>query len=214
MENVTDRVSNPFGMRPPEEYPPVDDGPDAVYGYGDANADFYVVGANPTVHGGETTGVPFTETVGARRLQRVLHDVGFLAEPYSDRPDADNLFVSYLFMPRLPNGRSPDEGDYETMERFFDAEFRAINPHVVLPVGATAIDRVLESYTTLRRKFTVPIDEDDVHATEARGRGFLVVPVKEPANWTVEDEAALRDRLTAILNSDYRQTKGVSTIVG
>jgi uracil-DNA glycosylase family 4 len=214
VENVTDRVSNPFGMRSPDEYPAVDDGPEAVYGYGDANADFHVVGAHPGVHGGERTGVPFTETDGAIRLQGVLHDAGFLSSPYSDRPDVDNLFCSYLFMPRLPGERSPGGDDYDAMERFFDAEFRAINAHVILPVGATAVDQVLESYTTLRRKFPDPIDDDAVHATEVRGRGFLVVPVKEPTDWTDADERALRDRLAAILDSDYRQTKGVATLVG
>ena len=43
MKRVTDRVSNPFGMRAPGE--------PAVYGYGDANADFHVVGADAETHG-------------------------------------------------------------------------------------------------------------------------------------------------------------------
>ncbi|WP_257299985.1 uracil-DNA glycosylase family protein [Haloarchaeobius sp. FL176] len=214
MENVTDRVSNPFDMHPPREYPPVDDGPDGVPGYGDANADFHVVGASPTQHGGETTGVPFTETEGARRLQGVLYDVGFLAEPYSDAPEPTNLFASYLFMPRLPEGREPTDADYEFMERFFDAEFRAINAHIILPVGATAIDRVLREYTTLRRRFPDTIDDRAIHATEVRGRGFLVVPVADPETWDDEEAEALRERLRAILDSDYRQTKGVATLVG
>ena len=39
MENVTDRTSNPFDMRPPCER--------FVPGYGDANADFHVAGDHP-----------------------------------------------------------------------------------------------------------------------------------------------------------------------
>jgi hypothetical protein len=36
----------------------------------------------------------------------------------------------------------------------------------------------------------------------------------EPADWEVGDERALVDRLEALLDSDYRQTKGVATTVG
>ena len=116
MKRVTDRVSNPFGMRAPGE--------PAVYGYGDANADFHVLGTDAPTHGGAETGVPFTDSVAGERLQGALH------------------------------------------------------------------------------------------AEEVRGRGFLVVPVAEPADREPGDREALVDRLAALLASDYRQTKGVATTVG
>ncbi len=195
MERVTDRVSNPFGMRAPGE--------PAVYGYGDANADFHVVGTDPATHGGAETGVPFTDSVAGRRLQGVLHAVGFAAEPYSDEPALSNCFLSYL---RL----SP--GDPADLERYVDAELRAINAHVLLPVGDGALSYVLEAFTTQARKR--PHDADRLHGTEIRGRGFLVVPVAEPARWADGDAEALTARLEAILARDYRQTKGVATRVG
>jgi uracil-DNA glycosylase len=190
VERVTDRVSNPFGMRAPGE--------PAVHGYGDANADFHVIGADGETHGGTETGVPFTRSIAGERIQSVLHSVGFAAEPYSDRPELENCYLSYLHL-------SP--GDPDDLERYADAEIR-----VLLPVGDEALSHVLTEYTT--RAGSVPMDSSRLHAAEVRGRGFLVVPVGEPAAWDDGDEAALVDRLEALLNSDYRQTKGVATRIG
>jgi uracil-DNA glycosylase len=178
-------------------------GEPAVYGYGDANADFHVVGADAETHGGAETGVPFTDSVAGRRLQAVLYAVGFAAEQYSDAPDLSNCYLSYL---RL----SP--GDPADTERYVDAELRAINAHILLPVGDDALSFVLERFTTRSRK--LPHDAARLHAGEVRGRGFLVVPVADPAAWPDGDEAALVDRLETILDGDYRQTKGVATRVG
>ncbi len=195
MKRVTDRTSNPFGMRAPGE--------PAVYGYGDANADFHVVGADAATHGGAETGVPFTGGVAGRRLQSVLHAVGFAADPYDDAPALSNCYLSYL---RL----SP--GDPADLERYVDAEIRAINAHILLPVGDDAVSYVLDEFTTRARK--LPHDAARLHAGEVRGRGFLVVPVRDPGDWVDGEEAALEKRLAAILDGDYRQTKGVATRVG
>jgi uracil-DNA glycosylase family 4 len=211
VQNVTDRTRNPFGLVVPDRFAG-DDDPPAVYGCGDANADFHVIGDRPSAHGGDETGVPFTESIAGKRLQRVLHETGFLAAPYADEPDASNLYLSYLFMGRRP--RSPGPRAYAALERYFDTELRAINAHVLLPVGACAIDRVLEEYTTQRRKVGREIDDAALHATEVRGRGFLVVPIRDPVDWSDADGQALVARLNEVKNRDYRQTKGVATRVG
>lgn len=195
MERITDRVSNPLGMRAPAE--------PAVYGYGDVNADFHVIGADGDTHGGVETGVPFTRSTAGERIQSVLHAVGFAAEPDSDRPDLGNCYLSYL---RLAPGDAAD------IERYLDAELRALNAHILLPVGDDPLAYVLREFTTQAR--SLPADAERLHATEIRGRGFLVVPVGEPTAWEPGDEAALVDRLEALLNSDYRQTKGVATRIG
>jgi uracil-DNA glycosylase len=195
VKRVTDRVSNPFGMTAPGE--------PAVYGYGDANADFHVLGLDGETHGGTDRGVPFTGTLAGRRIQETLHAVGFAAEPYSDAPELSNCYLSYLWL-------SP--GDPADLERYADAEIRAVNAHILLPVGDEALSYVLTEFTTQARK--LPHDAARLHATEVRGRGFLVVPVREPAEWEPGDRPALVDRLEALLDSDYRQTKGVATTVG
>jgi uracil-DNA glycosylase len=212
VRNVTDRVQNPFGMRPPV----VDGRREAVFGYGDANADFHVVGDYPGVHGGAGqrigtektaappggTGIPFTETLAAERLQGVLHDVGLLAESYSDEPGVRSLFASYVHMSVTEGGRRPDAAEYDGLEPYFDAELRAIAAHVIVPVGERATRQVLDAYTSQARRVE---SAAAAHATQVRGRGFLVVPVKEPEDWRDGDAAALRSCLADVLDRDYRQ---------
>jgi len=209
VENVTSEVSNPFGIR----YP----GP-AVPGYGDANADVHVVGDHPGRHGGAGTGVPFTERVAGVRLQRVLHAVGLLAEPYADRPDVTNCFCSYahpgVWSPaeRSEAALDPDEASYADAERYLDAELRAVNAHILVLVGDRALGYGLREHTALADR--LPVDAAALHAEEVTGRGFLLVPVMEPSAWTPAEERSLRERLETILGRDYRQTKGVATTVG
>ena len=192
MKNVTDRTSNPFGMRPPcEEFVP---------GYGDANADFHAIGDHPGVHGGRETGVPFTNAAG-RRLQGVLHAVGLLDDSGSDAPETETVFFSYLHT-CVPDGE-PTPASYADCERFLDAELRAISAHVLLPVGERATRYVLANYTA--RLATDDLDMDDLHATELRGGGWLVLPIAEPAGWTNDDANRLTRALETLLATDYRR---------
>ena len=210
MKNVTDRTSNPFGMSPPCEVA-CSEGVSAVMGYGDANADFHLIGDYPGVHGGTETGVPFTGSVAGERLQPVLYERGFSTLPYADDPEYANLFASYCHMCCVPDG-DPSAESYADLERFFDAELRAINAHILLPVGKRATTHVLREYTTLAHR--VDLEMETLHARELRGRGFMVIPIREPTDWTDGDRDRLVEKLEAVLASDYRQTKGVATLVG
>jgi uracil-DNA glycosylase family 4 len=191
VENVTDRISNPFDMRPDcEQFVP---------GYGDANAAFHVVGDHPGVHGGVDTGVPFTNDPGLR-LQRALAEAGLLRE-VGDEPAASQTFLSYLYMCVAED--PPADDDYADMERFFDAELRAIAAHVLLPVGARATRHVLETYSARAAK--VSSDMDDLHGTEILGSGFLVVPIKDPAEWGEGDHERLVAGLRELQRTDFRR---------
>jgi uracil-DNA glycosylase len=201
VENVTDRSSNPFGMRPPCER--------FVPGYGDANAHFHVVGDHPGVHGGAGagdpsidgagTGVPFTNEAGLR-LQRALAEVGLL-DRVGERPAVNRTFLSYLHM-CVPDGE-PTADDYADMERFFDAELRAIAAHVLLPVGERATEHVLEQYTA--RAWKTDVDMDRLHGSEILGSGWLVVPIKDPSEWDDGDDERLVASLGDLLSTDYRR---------
>lgn len=209
VKNVTTRVSNPFGMRAPRF---VRNGERrAVYGYGDANADFHVIGDHPGVHGGLDSGVPFTGSDAFDPLWTVLHDVGFASESDGEPPTLSNCYVSYLHASTTEDGVDPTPEQYARLEPFFDAELRAINAHVLLPVGPRAIEHVLAEYTTQAYRYD---DLDALHGQEIRGRGFLVIPVRDPADWGETDADTLRRTLRDLLRSDYRQTKGVATLVG
>ncbi|MGA9403229.1 MAG: uracil-DNA glycosylase family protein [Haladaptatus sp.] len=203
------RVRNPFGMRPSCQCEERHDGDCAVFGYGDANADFHLIGDHPGTHGGTETNVPFTGGEAGEKLQPVLNDVGLLGDVYSNEPTIANLFMSYLHMSRLPDGRPPTPKEYDDMERFFDAELRAIAAHVLLPVGETATEHVFWEFTAQADKYGFDGGTPDMaalHAEEIKGRGFLVVPIRDPREWDADDGDELRERLTGILSSDYQQS--------
>lgn len=164
------------------------------------------------MHGGRESGVPFTGSAAGRRLQGVLHEVGLLEAANAAAPTVSNLYLSYLYMCAGEFDQTPSPREYATHDRFVDAEVRAVNAHVLLPVGRRATEQVLDAYTTRARK--VPSAMDDRHGTDIRGRGFLVIPIKEPVEWATEHRDTLLATLRRILASDYRQTKGVATLVG
>jgi uracil-DNA glycosylase family 4 len=188
VENVTDRTSNPFGMSPSCDR--------FVPGYGDANADFHVIGDHSGVHGGRETTVPFTNEAGMR-LQRSLSDVGLIDKP-SDKPDVNGTFLSYLHMCVVDG--TPTEHEYVDMERFFDAELRAIAAHVLLPVGERATRHVLETFTARTGR---AMDMEELHADEIRGSGFLVYPILDPDEWTKRAAEQLVQALSDLQATDF-----------
>ena len=194
MRNVTDRTSDPFDLDPPCDR--------SVPGYGDANAHFHVVGDHPGRHGGVETGVPFTGTPAVERLQRALRDGGLLEETGTP-PVVDRTYLSYLHMCVVEGDRDPTPAEYADMERFFDAELRAIAAHVLLPVGRRAVWHVLREYTA--RDASMADDLAAIHATELRGGGWLVVPVLDPADWSDDDERRFVDALVDLQRTDYRR---------
>ena len=207
---VTNRRSNPFGMRAPcptkcsEEV-------SAVYGYGDVNADFHIIGDNPNRHGGKRTGIPFTDSIWGEAVQSILLATGFMKDEPSQRPTLRNCYMSYLYM-CCPAETAPTASEYDRLERFFDAELRAINAHILFPVGERVTRRIVRSYTTQAEK--LPTAMVDLHATEIRGRGVLVVPILDPRNLDSDTRTEIVELITDIKQSDYRQTKGVATYVG
>lgn len=200
MKNVTDRTSNPFGMRPPCER--------FVPGYGDANANFHVVGDRPDVHGGAETGVPFTGTAAADRFQRALRDADLL-RTVGDEPEVNETFLSYLHM--CVSDGAPSEDSYADLERFFDAELRAISAHVLLPVGARATAHVLETYTAQAQK--TEIDMERLHGEELHGSGWLVMPVRDPAAWAETDDERLVSALRTLKSTDYRRESDLGRFI-
>ena len=190
VKNVTATLHNPFGFQQPCA--------PFVPGYGDANADFHVIGDNPQVHGGVESGIPFTGTPAAERFQRALVAGGLLGEAGTP-PTVEKTYLSYLYM---CGDRDPTDEDYADHEPMFDTEVRSITSHVLFPVGERATEHVFANMTSERPE---TVDMERHHATEVRGSGWLVYPVKEPTAWTDADESELVSALQALLATDYRQ---------
>jgi uracil-DNA glycosylase len=236
VKNVTDRTRNPFGMRP--------DCAAFVPGYGDANADFHVIGDHPGVHGGLDERIPFTGEPWSPAFLGALADAGLLAgggtgddraetaadrsdaadadrsgtadgspseaaEDHAGRPSTDRTYLSYLHM-CLPDGE-PTAASYDDMERYFDAELRAIAAHVLLPVGAKATDHVLRQYTA--RAWKTAVDMDALHGEELLGSGWLVLPIKDPAAWDDGDADELVEALRQLRSTDFRRESDLGRFI-
>jgi uracil-DNA glycosylase family 4 len=190
--NVTDRIRNPFGMEPDcEQFVP---------GYGDANADFHVVGDHPGVHGGVETGVPFTGTAAAERLQAALREAGLL-RTVGDEPEVNRTFLSYLHM-CVPEGEVT-AAEYADMDRYFDAELRAIAAHVLLPVGERATRHVLREFTAQAHR--TDINMARLHGQELLGSGWLVLPIADPVEWDDDEAERLVESLLELQSTDFRR---------
>ncbi|SNR25738.1 uracil-DNA glycosylase family protein [Halorubrum vacuolatum] len=206
MYNVTDRMRNPFGMEPDcDRYVP---------GYGDANADFHVIGDHPGAHGGIDSGVPFTGMPWSAAFVDALAEAGLLSSgeeftngegPFGVR----RTFLSYLHM--CATDGEPTAADYDDMERFLDAEVRAIAAHVLLPVGARATDHVLRTYTA--RAWKTTLDMEALHAEELLGAGWLVLPIKDPADWADGDAERLVTALESLQATDFRRESDLGRFI-
>jgi uracil-DNA glycosylase len=204
VENVTDAVSNPFGMRPPCPHECAGgDGRRAVFGYGDANADFHVIGDHSGVHGGAATGVPFTAHPSGERVLDVLEATGFLVERDGTDLTFENCFCSYRYCCCVPPDATPSSAGYRDFEPFLDAELRAIAADVLVPVGEPTSRHVIETYTAQSHRLGEAIA--DLHASQIRGRGFLVLPMRDPSAWTDGDFQAMVDSLDRLVATDYHQ---------
>ena len=196
-------MSNPFGMRPPCPCRCTEDTDRrAVFGYGDANADFHVIGDHPGIHGGTGTGVPFTGSPGGERLLSALDRADVIEYESGDDVDPGRCYLSYRHPCCVDEGETPTDDEYAEFDRFLDAELRAISAHVLFPVGERTTRYVIETHTADGHKITY--DMDDLHATEIRGRGFLVVPVAEPREWDGHG-STLVEAIERLRGGDYEQ---------
>ncbi|MFB6119887.1 MAG: uracil-DNA glycosylase family protein [Halobacteriaceae archaeon] len=205
MDAEQDAWANPFGMDEAcEQCRLCETRERVVHGYGDVGADFLFVAARPT-DGAEATGVPLTGDARGERFHSVLGRLGLNNSlPSSDRPELDDAFLTLLTRCRDPD-RGPRDDEVAACEPFLNAEIRTINPEILIPVGERPFRELLADYTT--------DDPDDyrladAHATTIRGRGFELVPMKDPADQSDADAEAFVNHFLTLMDRDYRQTKG------
>ncbi|MUV57861.1 uracil-DNA glycosylase [Halogeometricum sp. CBA1124] len=176
-----------------------------AHGYGDVGGEFLFVGERPS-DGADDVGIPFTGGEADERLQRILGDLGFArSPPDSDRPDLQNVFLTYLTRCRHPDRRPTDE-EIRTCEPYLNAEIRMINPEILVPIGQRTLESLAIDYTT---RAPDSFDVREEHATTIRGRGFELVPMLDLDEQTEADTEAFVDHmLESVFARDYRQTKG------
>lgn len=199
-----ERLSNPYGMDEDcTNCARAESRTRVVHGYGDAEAEFLVVGETPSA-GAQATGVPFTGDAAGERLQGVLGDLGLARSPPDDpAPDLQNVYLTYLTRCHGPD--APTDGEIRACEPFFDAEVRTINPEILVPVGERTLRTLAPEFTT-----SAPgsFDIDDCHGTTIRGRGFELVPMRRLEDQTDAETDAFVETMRALMSGDYRQTKG------
>ncbi len=175
-----------------------------VHGYGDVGADFMLIDGSPSA-GTEATGIPLTGDERAERVQDILGRLGLSNSlPSSDRPELVNTYLTQITRCRDPN-RGPTDEEIANCEPFLNSEIRMINPEVLVPIGSLALQEIGHEYTTTP---VAELDLDSDHATSIRGRGFELVPMRDPAAMTDADATAFIDHFAALMERDYRQTKG------
>ena len=200
-------LDNPFGM---DEHctncPELAESRETiVHGYGDVGAEFLFVGEMPSSGGANRTGVPFTGDETGRTVQRILCELGLSeSDPDSAEPEIDNVFLTYLTRCSHPE-RPPSDAEVANCEPFLNAEIRMINPEIIVPVGARALRELALEYTT---RSPDSFDIGAEHATTIRGRGFEIVPMRDPAEQTGDETEAFVEHMREVMGGDYRQTKG------
>ena len=201
------RLDNPFGMDEQCTNCPelVETRETVVHGYGDVGAEFLFVGEMPAEAGANRTGVPFTGDQGGRTVQWILDELGLSAsEPDAAEPELDNVFLTYLTRCNHPE-RPPTDAEVTNCEPFLNAEVRMINPEIIVPVGERALRELALEYTT---RSPEGFDVEAEHATTIRGRGFELVPMRDPADQTEAETEAFVEHMRELMGTDYRQTKG------
>jgi uracil-DNA glycosylase len=204
VRHVTNRRRNPFDISPPCER--------FVTGYGDANADFHVIGDHPGIHGGEESLIPFTDRPWSDAFLGALADGGLLESP---RPADGELAVGATFLSYLhqciPVDGEPTASDYADLEPYFDAELRAITADVLVTVGRRATAQVIGEYTARDRDLAE--DMDALHGTELLGSGWLIVPVTEPTEWSSSDADRLVSGLLELQRTDFHRTADLGRFI-
>ena len=80
-----------------------------------------------------------------------------------------------------------------------------------MPVGARATGHVLRTYTA--RAWKTEVDMEALHAEELLGAGWLVLPIKDPAEWVEGDADRLVDALDALQATDFRRESDLGRFI-
>ena len=133
-----------------------------IFGEGNPDAEIMLVGEAPGADE-DRVGRPFIGKSG-QLLDKILAACGFTREHH--------VFISNIVRCRPPNNRVPTEEEVRSCIPYLFRQIELINPKIVIPMGATALKRLLE--------------DNSIKISKLRGQWLvwnerLVMPVYHPA---------------------------------
>lgn len=121
-----------------------------IPGFGDPNAELYVLGLAPAAHGGNRTGRIFTGDRSGDWLYDALHRFGF-ANQASSTHRGDGLTLTNCYIGATvrcaPPGNKPSPDEFAQCGRFLRDEMRLLTrKRIVITLGKIAFDHYLKTH--------------------------------------------------------------------
>jgi len=121
-----------------------------VPGFGDPEAQVFVVGLAPGAHGSNRTGRQFTGDASGNFLYPALARAGFANKGRAISRE-DGLILKNLFITACarcaPPENKPTAGELVNCQPFLERELEIINPKVIVCLGRTAYERILKIFS-------------------------------------------------------------------
>jgi len=117
-----------------------------VPGFGDPNAELFLLGLAPGAHGSNRTGRMFTGDRSGDFLYRALHQAGFANQPNcSHREDGLELKNAYISAAArcAPPDNKPLQSELANCREYLERELEIVRPKVILALGKIAWDTYL-----------------------------------------------------------------------
>ena len=132
-----------------------------IPGFGDPEAELYVLGLAPAAHGGNRTGRVFTGDRSGDWLYEALYRFGFANQATSTHRD-DGLALTNCYIGATvrcaPPGNKPSPIEFEQCSRFLRDEMRLLtHKRVVIVLGKIAFDHYLKTCRTDGQQIPSPV---------------------------------------------------------
>ncbi len=118
-----------------------------VPGFGDPNAQLFILGLAPAAHGANRTGRVFTGDRSGDFLYKALHKAGFANQPTSHhRGDGLQLIDTYIAaaVRCAPPENKPLPAEILNCRPYFERELGILRPKAILALGRIAWDAYLD----------------------------------------------------------------------
>jgi DNA polymerase len=177
-----------------------------VHGYGDAKSRIVFIGEAPGRHGADRTGVPFTSDRSGVRLQRMLCELGLMADTAPNEQPHLHCFITNVVRCCPPNNRTPTPFEVDNCAPFLAHELDLIDPRIIVPVGRLALRAV-----GLRYLGRDPGAIRNAHALPIVAGARVIVPLVHPArisNAQIEGFVAVMRRVLDVKEGTGKREEG------